>query len=173
VSDNKTNDVGKYKCIFFDLDHTLWDYEKNSAETLVELYAGYGLRDKGVPDAAAFVARFNIINEELWDQYDRGLISSNVIRNERFTRILDPFGGRDETLCANIAADYLRLCPMKGNLMPHAITVLEYLSVRYKLTIITNGFEEIQHQKMTSSKLTGYFENIITSQRAGHRKPSR
>jgi len=56
--------------------------------------------------------------------------------------------------------------------MPHAIDVLNYLSGRYKMAVITNGFEEIQHQKLSSGKLTSYFENIITSQRAGHRKPS-
>jgi putative hydrolase of the HAD superfamily len=173
VNDNNANTDRKYKCIFFDLDHTLWDYETNSGETLVELYHGYGLSDKGVPDADAFVAQFNVVNEALWDQFDRGLIHSDVIRNERFNRVLSPFGIYDKTVAANIAADYLHLCPKKANLMPHALAVLDYLSGRYKLSIITNGFEEVQHQKLSSGKLTGYFENIITSQRAGHKKPAR
>jgi putative hydrolase of the HAD superfamily len=162
----------KYSCIFFDLDHTLWDYEANSNETLVELFTHYNLQPKGVDSCENFTAQFNIVNTQLWDLYDRGSITSEVIRKERFKQILEAFHIRDEKLCADLSHDYLIQCPRKGYLMPHAIGVLDYLSVHYKLSVITNGFDEIQHLKLQSSNLLPYFDHIVTSQRAGCRKPS-
>lgn len=163
----------KYSCIFFDLDHTLWDYETNSKETLEELYGQYNLSEKGVHQFNAFHQRFQEVNATLWELYDTGKIGSEVIRKERFKQILEAFDAYDEQLNQDISHDYLMTCPKKGNLMPGAINVLEYLKDRsYNLSVITNGFEEIQHLKLTSGNLHGYFDHIITSQKAGHRKPA-
>ena len=162
----------KYSCIFFDLDHTLWDYETNSRETLVELYNVYGLMAKGVSSCDDFTSTFSVVNNKLWDLYDRGLANSEVIRKERFKQILQAFNIREDKLCDDLSVDYLDLCPRKGHLMPHAIEVLDYLSVHYKLSVITNGFDEIQNMKMQSTNLLPYFDHIVTSQRAGSRKPS-
>jgi len=163
----------KYKCIFFDLDHTLWDYETNSQVTLLELYQGYDLLSKGVTTFDDFHTEFKKVNAELWYRYDRGLIDSEVIRRERFKKILEPFSAYEVKLSEDISRDYLDICPKKGNLMPRALEVLDYLTQHYRLTIITNGFEDIQHQKVSAGKLDSYFEHIITSQKAGHKKPSR
>lgn len=163
----------KYKCVFFDLDHTLWDYETNSRETLRELYQGYSLQSKGVHTFEDFHGEFRKVNTDLWYLYDRGMIDSDVIRKERFKRILEPFQAYEEKLSASISGDYLDICPKKGNLMPYALEVLNYLTERYRLTIITNGFEEIQHRKLSSGNLHSYFDHIITSQKAGYKKPSR
>jgi YjjG family noncanonical pyrimidine nucleotidase len=162
----------RYSCIFFDLDHTLWDYETNSAETLDELYSQYDLQAKGVSSCDEFTRQFKVVNTKLWDQFDTGVITSDVIRTERFKRVLEPFGINDEGLCDDLTRDYLTLCPRKGHVMPHAVEILDYLSGQYKLSVITNGFEEIQHMKLQSSNLTSYFDHIITSQKAGCRKPS-
>lgn len=163
----------KYKCIFFDLDHTLWDYETNSAETLLELYTSYGLLSKGVPRYEDFLNRFKKVNTDLWSLYDRGLIDSEVIRKERFKQILEPFNAYELKLGEDLSRDYLDICPRKGTLMPHALDTLNYLQQHYRLAVITNGFEEIQHQKLTAGKLHSYFDHIITSQKAGFKKPSR
>lgn len=163
----------KYKCIFFDLDHTLWDYETNAKLTLQELYLQYGLLSKGVHEFEAFHKKFQEVNSALWYHFDRGAITSEVIRRERFKQILEAFNAHEEKLCADLSHDYLNTCPLKGNLMPHAHETLTYLSERYALTIITNGFEEIQHLKLTAGNLHRYFNHIITSQKAGHRKPAR
>jgi putative hydrolase of the HAD superfamily len=162
----------KYACIFFDLDHTLWDYETNSKETLEELYVQYDLKAKGVDSCDRFTIEFKEVNTNLWIQFDTGVITSDVIRTERFKKVLEPFGISDQKLCDDLARDYLLVCPQKGNVMPFAFDVLDYLSGQYRLSVITNGFEEIQHMKLESSGLTPYFEHIITSQRAGCRKPS-
>src|SRR5688572_13112061 len=166
------NEPKKYSCIFFDLDHTLWDYETNSRETLVDLYHHYDLVAKGVSSCDEFTAQFSIVNTKLWDLYDRGIIGSEVIRKERFKQILQTFKISEEKLCEDLSFNYLEQCPRKGHLMPYAKEVLDYLSVHYKLSVITNGFDEIQNMKMQSTNLLPYFDHIITSQRAGCRKPS-
>lgn len=162
-----------YKCIFFDLDHTLWDYEANSSETLFELFHVFSLKEKGVTSFEKFRLRFKEVNLKLWDLYDRGIINSEVIRNERFKKILEPFGAYEKRLADHLSGEYLKICPQKGNVMPHAIKTLEYLSTKYNLTIITNGFEDTQHIKLASAKLGHFFDHVITSQKAGCKKPAK
>lgn len=161
-----------YKCIFFDLDHTLWDYETNSRETLQELYDGHNLLEKGVSDFNSFHQEFRHVNAALWELYDHGKIGSEVIREERFKQILATFQLHDEALNRELSFEYLHTCPKKGNLMPNAIKALQYLAGKYKLSIITNGFEEIQNTKLSAGNLHSYFDHIITSQKAGHKKPA-
>jgi YjjG family noncanonical pyrimidine nucleotidase len=162
-----------YKCVFFDLDHTLWDYEKNSFDTLLDLFNTYRLQSCGINDCSSFQQQFRKTNMELWDLYDNGMITGDVIRHERFRRILANFNIVDENLCNNLSSDYLEDCPKKASLIPHAIETLEYLSQHYQMTVVTNGFEEIQNVKLSTGNLHRFFKHIITSQKAGHRKPSR
>jgi YjjG family noncanonical pyrimidine nucleotidase len=163
----------KYKCIFFDLDHTLWDYETNSREALFDLYGAYGLHERGVTAFNDFCVKFKEVNISLWDKYDRGLITSDVIRKERFKLIFESFNICDDEFCDSISTEYLATCPHKSNVMPMAVETLEYLSKSYRLTIITNGFDEIQHLKLAAGKIDHFFDHLITSQRAGHKKPAR
>jgi YjjG family noncanonical pyrimidine nucleotidase len=165
--------MSDYKCIFFDLDHTLWDYETNSDETLSELFLAYQLPEIGISDCSSFQKQFKKVNLELWDLYDRGIIDSQVIRQERFKKILHHFSIADEKLCSDLSIEYLNTCPKKATLIPHAIQTLEYLTSKYAMTVVTNGFEEIQNIKLTSGNLHRFFDHIITSQKAGHKKPSR
>ncbi|HEY8513815.1 MAG TPA: YjjG family noncanonical pyrimidine nucleotidase [Cyclobacteriaceae bacterium] len=163
----------KYKAIFFDLDHTLWDYETNSRETLTEMYEHHGLANKGVPDAASFANVFRQVNDQLWYQFDRGLITSETIRRERFITVLRAFGIDDTELASELSDDYIHACPRRCNLMPYALDTLQYLSGRYSLTVITNGFDEIQKMKLESGNLASFFNHVVTSQKAGHRKPAK
>lgn len=173
MNDSPIKHGKKYCTVFFDLDHTLWDYETNSCATLTELHERHGLGSKGIPEVQPFLDQFRTVNNELWDRFDSGRITSDVIRKERFQRILAHFGVHDEKLERDLSTDYLDQCPRKGQLMPYATEVLDYLSGRYRLTVITNGFDEIQHLKLTAGNLHGYFDHIVTSQKAGHRKPAR
>lgn len=170
---NKTLRKDHYACIFFDLDHTLWDYETNSKETLRELFISYNLADKGVTDFESFLREFKRVNAELWVLYDAGKIGSEIIRAERFKQILEAFNAFEGKLCSEISHEYLYTCPKKGTLMPDTIKTLDYLSGKYKLSIITNGFEEIQNTKLTSGNLHQYFDHVVTSQQAGFKKPSK
>ena len=166
------NGVKTYKCVFFDLDHTLWDYETNSEEALQELYGRYGLCDSCTP-FEEFYKGFVKINNEIWDSYDRGLIGRDVIRNERFHRVFLNAGLDDYDLSLKFSADYISESPKKTNLVAHAKETLDYLHARYPLYIITNGFDEIQATKIASSGITNYFKGVITSARAGYKKPEK
>jgi YjjG family noncanonical pyrimidine nucleotidase len=161
-----------YKCIFFDLDHTLWDYECNARETLQELHTHYNLMDRGIA-FDEFHRHFATINFQLWELYDRGKIDNTVIREQRFKKVLEQFDVREEKLSAALSYEYFHGCPKKSTLLPYAKEVLIYLSEHYSLTVVTNGFEEIQSVKLSSGNITHYFDHVITSQKAGHKKPAR
>lgn len=160
----------EYRCVFFDLDHTLWDYESNSEQALKELFDQYKLNIGSFKD---FYNTFVTINTAIWNDYDRGLIGRDVIRNERFDRIFKTFGIDDYDLSLQFSADYIRESPKKANLVQHAKDVLDYLLPRYPMYIITNGFEEIQSTKLASSGISDYFKGVVTSARAGCKKPEK
>ncbi|MCX8489650.1 MAG: YjjG family noncanonical pyrimidine nucleotidase [Cyclobacteriaceae bacterium] len=162
----------KYKSIFFDLDHTLWDFETNSRETLLELHTTYQLEQKGI-EKQAFLVTFKKINTDLWHLYDTDKINQEVIRLQRFHRIFQEFDVEAYDLSLQFSADYVSQSPTKGNLLPHAKEVLDHLHLVYPMHIITNGFSEIQSTKMTSSGIEKYFQSVITSEKAGHKKPSK
>lgn len=162
-----------YQCVFFDLDHTLWDYETNAAEALSELYTQYRLDQLGAVPFHSFYQNFVVINTRIWDQYDRGEIHRDVIRNDRFNQVFQQSGINNYDLSLKFSHDYIQESPKKGALVPHARDVLDYLKEKYPMYIITNGFEEIQGTKMASSGITHYFDGVITSARAGHKKPSK
>src|SRR5688572_18040666 len=88
----------KYKCVFFDLDHTLWDYEKNAKEALYEVYMHHDLASCGIGDPEVFYQQFRAVNLALWDLYDRDLITQDFIRTERFKQILEHFSAYNESL---------------------------------------------------------------------------
>jgi putative hydrolase of the HAD superfamily len=161
-----------YKHLFFDLDRTLWDFEKNSHEVLLELYLKYDLLAKGIVDSKVFIERYKHHNEKLWDLYRQNKIEKDKLRDERFKITLDEFGINSPELAANLGVDYLAHCPNKTNLFPYVHSTLNYLKDRYALHIITNGFQEVQYQKLENSNLIDYFEQIITSEQVGFKKPS-
>lgn len=163
----------KYKHVFFDLDRTLWDFETNSAEMLTELIGRYKLREKGLSSTEAFLGVYRKINHDLWDDYRRGLIDKATLRHERFKRALQQFGLYEQQLCDNFNNDYVRESPLKTTLFPHAKECLTYLTGKYKVHIITNGFEETQHIKIRHAELGHYFTEVITSERAGYKKPDK
>ncbi len=163
----------KYRCLLFDLDHTLWDFETNSAETLEELFYAHRLTEAGVASFAQFYDAFVIENTRLWELYDLGKIHRDVIRLERFKTILHSLGIDDYALSRKLSDEYINQSPRKGALMPNAIETLNYLTSKYPMTIVTNGFDEIQATKLASSGITSYFKSIVTSARAGHKKPAK
>ena len=162
----------KYKHIFFDLDRTLWDFEHNSHKTLLELYKSYNLKEKGVASSLEFIKTYKTHNSKLWDLYRVDKIAQKDLRRERFQRTLSDFGINDFDLSEKIGEDYIQVCPRKNKLYPFAIEVLDYLRERYELHIITNGFDKTQHIKLEHSNLKPYFNQIITSEKTGVKKPN-
>lgn len=161
----------KYKHIFFDLDRTLWDFESNSVIALEEIYKNRKIENyKVVFDD--FVNYYKEYNHHLWDLYKLGRIKKAYLREERFRGTLKHFGIESEELAEQVSQDYIYLSPRKTKLFPNSIEVLSELSKRYKLHIITNGFNEVQFVKMENSGLTPFFEQVITSEMIGVQKPN-
>lgn len=161
-----------YKHLFFDLDHTLWDFDRNSAESIAEIYSTYHLSDLGVPSADVFAEQFIIINRKLWREYDLDLIGHEYIREHRFPLVMKALGIEDTSSCADMNTEYLRLLPRKAHLTDSAREILDYLQGRYRMHIITNGFADIQAVKMASAEIAHYFEEVVTTQSADAKKPN-
>lgn len=160
-----------YKHVFFDLDRTLWDFEKNAWEAYCEIYEKYDLRQQGVTSIEAFTQSYLAHNDVLWALYRDGKIEKEFLRSRRFELTLLDFGIEDFSLAEKIGIDYITISPQKTNLFPHSIEILNYLKPKYPLHIITNGFEEVQYKKLKNSKLDVFFNHIITSEAAGCKKP--
>lgn len=161
------------KHIFFDLDHTIWDFDKNAAETLLELYRHYKLDELGLHSADEFILNYTLNNHALWADYHLGKITKEHLRAERFKRTFVQMGIVPALVPLQFEEDYVRLSPTKTNLFEGSIKVLEYLQERYELHIITNGFKETTITKMNRSGLNPYFKNIIISEDVGFNKPHR
>lgn len=162
-----------YQHILFDLDHTLWDYDTNAKETLYELYDEYGLGSFGYFSVEQLIDSFFRINQELWAQYNVGEISKYYIRQQRFGLVFSSLGLPEKFCPADFDKKFILSCPLKTNVIPNALEVLEYLAPKYKMHIITNGFNDVQGAKMTNSGLGSYFQHVVTSESCGAKKPSK
>ena len=161
----------KYKHIFFDLDRTLYDFDKSTHDTFLELFNKFNLYEKGVKPFERFFQTYSKINLELWDQYRKEKIEKAFLNVHRFYLTLKEFDVDDRDLAARFANDYLALSPLKKCLFPGVMKTLEYLSDKYRLHIITNGFEEVQTEKIKANGLNKYFTTVTTSEEAGVKKP--
>ncbi len=168
----KTKEMSKtYKHIFFDLDHTLWDFERSAEETKRELFETLKLKDKGIVSYEAFREKYVGINLALWALYREDKIAKDDLNFRRFNDTLCEFGIQDRTLGEAMAYGFTEGISSKTSLFPFAIEILEYLYPKYLLHIITNGFEEVQFRKLKNSGMDHYFTNVITSEEAGSKKP--
>ena len=159
------------KHIFFDLDHTLWDFEKNSEEALSEIIAKCQNDCEFNFTLQEFLDVYKPLNELMWELYRENKITKEDLRIRRFGDALIHFGITDVKIAQFIADEYVKISPRKTNLFPHAMDALEYLSNKYKLHIITNGFAEIQSTKLKMSKIDIFFDEVITSEAIGVKKP--
>ncbi len=164
--------IRKYKHIFFDLDHTLWDFKKNSSSTLLEIIDVFKLNSR-VTNLDKWIVDFSEYNNNVWDKYERGMLKKSELRLERFRLLLASVGIVDEELVYNISSFYLENSPKKSALMPGAKECLNYLYGNYNLHIISNGFFEIQQIKLQSSGISQFFKSLTTSDRILAAKPDR
>jgi len=167
----RMNEVKKYKHLFIDLDRTLWDFEKSAQQTFETIYLKYNLKKLGVPSLEEFDKYYTEHNNRLWGYYRKGEIKKEILSVQRFELTLKDFSIEDDELAINIAFDYINLSPTMVNLFPYTHEILSYLKSKYILHIITNGFEEVQQNKLDYASLRQYFTHIITSEIAGVKKP--
>jgi putative hydrolase of the HAD superfamily len=164
----------KYKHLFFDLDHTLWDFDANARATLQQLHIDLKLVDKGVHDFELFHKNYLQHNDKLWARYRNGYIRQEELRLKRMWLTLLDFRITDEALARQLSELFLQLLPARSILFPDTTEVLQYLTDKgYQLHLITNGFEETQHSKLKNSGLDIFFREVVTSECSNSLKPQK
>jgi len=155
--------------IFFDLDHTLWDFEKNSALAFIKVFETHKIHI----DVPQFLKVYEPINLNYWKLYRDEQITKQQLRRGR---LKDAFKLLDLEFPIQIidalAVSYIDFLPHHNHLFPGTVELLEYLKPNYKLHIITNGFEEVQSKKLINSKIDSYFNTVTNSERVGVKKPN-
>ena len=155
--------------IFFDLDHTLWDFEKNSALTFEKIFSENNI-DVNIVD---FLEVYVPLNLQYWKLYRNEKVSKEALRYERLKKPFDAIGySVSDAVIDTLATAYIDNLSEFNHLFEGTFELLDYLKEKYTLHIITNGFEEVQNKKMVNSKLYHYFDQIITSESVGVKKPN-
>jgi YjjG family noncanonical pyrimidine nucleotidase len=157
------------KAVFFDLDHTLWDFEKNSELALKKIFA-----DNNVEvDLVAFLKEYVPINSKYWKLYRDGNITQQELRYGRLKEAFDNIGYTiHNELIHILSKQYVDNLPLHNHLYEGALEILDYLKPKYSLHIITNGFQELQDRKLKNANIDHYFTTITNSEIAGCKKPN-
>jgi putative hydrolase of the HAD superfamily len=162
-----------YKHLFFDLDHTIWDFDSNAKSTLADLYV-QGLQEKTNVPFQDFYDRYIFHNAHLWARYEKGFIGVEELKWKRMWRTLLDFKIADEALSKEISVQFLEILPTKKEVFPYTFEILEYLTKKkYTLHLITNGFVHTQNLKLKNSGLDKYFTEMITSEASNSLKPKK
>ncbi len=153
--------------LFFDLDRTLWDFETNSRMVLQELYRTYQI-ERFFPNFLLFYKKYQEVNEEMWQQYYRKEITKEDVRLLRFYNTI----GAEKAKCQQMSEEYIENSVLQTAVFPNTHEVLATLQERgYTMHILSNGFREVQHTKLSNCKLATFFDTVTTSEDAQHHKP--
>jgi len=154
--------------VFFDLDHTLWDFDRNSELALRRVFTNHQI-ELNVSD---FIKVYEPINLQYWRMFRKDLISKDELRRGRLIETFDFFNMKFPlAYIDSLAKSYIEELPVDNHLFSGTLETLGYLSNKYNLHIITNGFQEVQHLKLKNSGIAKYFNTITTSEEAGVKKP--
>lgn len=159
-----------YKSLFIDLDDTLWAFSENARDSFREVYVQCRL-DRYFDAFDQFYALYEERNQTLWSIYAAGKIDKEELNRQRFLYPLLQVGVNDPALAKTYSEAFFEIIPTKSKLMPFAKEALEYLSGRYRLYILSNGFREMQIRKMQSAAITPYFRKVVLSEDIGVHKP--
>ena len=158
----------KVQHIFFDLDHTLWDFEKNSGATFKSIFKEWNFEFS----LEVFLDFYNPINHYYWKQYRENIISEVELRYLRLEKTFEAMKvSFTPSLLERVAELYIQQLSTHTELFEDTISVLEYLSSKYTLHIITNGFEHVQQRKLENSRIPRFFKTVLTAEKIGVKKP--
>ncbi len=164
----------EYKHLFFDLDHTLWDFDTNAKSSLTDIYSEFGLGEKVTPQFEDFYQQYIYHNEILWSRYQKGFISADELKWKRMWRTLLDFKIGDEQLAKSLSIRFLDILPTKKEVFPYTKEILQYLTKKgYVIHLITNGFEKTQWSKIRNSGLDTFITHVITSEGSNSLKPQK
>jgi len=156
--------------VFFDLDHTLWDFDKNSELTFESIFN----RNHPGVEITAFIEIYVPINQACWKLYQYDKITHAELRYNRLRQSFDALNYTiSDAQIETIAQEYIQSLPENNHLFDGTFEILDYLSKEYKLHIITNGFADVQYKKISNSNIGSYFQTITNSEMAGVKKPNR
>ena len=157
------------KHIFFDLDHTLWDFETNSAQAFEFIFKENGIE----VNIDEFLIHYKPINLKYWKLYREDRVSKKLLRYKRLKETFDLLSYRiSDPKIDLLSKVYIDNLSNYNTLFDGAVDILNYLSPKYGLHIITNGFDEVQTKKMNTSGILEFFDKIITSESVGVKKPN-
>ncbi|TYA69795.1 YjjG family noncanonical pyrimidine nucleotidase [Seonamhaeicola marinus] len=155
--------------VFFDLDHTLWDFDRNSALTFKKIF---NLNTLEV-DVDKFLEYYKPINLEYWRLYREDKIDKESLRFGRLNDAFLAIGVKiDKDIILKLSDDYITYLTTFNHLFDDTKDILNYLKDKYTLHIITNGFEEVQHKKLVRSGIDGFFKTVTNSEMVGVKKPN-
>ena len=163
-----------YKHLFFDLDHTLWDFDTNAKNTIIDLFSEFELNRTVTPHFNDFYNKYLYHNKILWDRYQKGFIGIDELKWKRMWRTLLEFKVGDEQLAKNLSTRFLEILATKKEVFPYTLEILQYLKGKnYSLHLITNGFEKTQWNKLRNCQIDHFFIEVITSEATNAAKPEK
>jgi putative hydrolase of the HAD superfamily len=157
------------KHIFFDLDHTLWDFDKNSKLTFEQIFKIHGLSI----EIDTFIEVYEPINLNYWKLYREERVTKADLRYGRLKETFDAINiVVEDNLIHKLSVSYIDYLTTYNHLFEGTRDILNYLSDKYHLHIITNGFEEAQERKLKNAEIRHYFKTITNSEMVGVKKPN-
>ena len=173
-----------YRAVFIDWDDTIGDFHGAAKKALQEMYEKYHLCDY-FASHEEFISLYKPHNIELWDKYGKDLVSKEYLSFDRFfyplmhgskvcERLLYDKVLRMD-LCAlaeRLSEDFLHMTTAHFALLEGAEEIVRYLAAKYPLTVVTNGFVEVQYEKFDKSGLKDCFAHIVLSEEVGCQKPN-
>lgn len=155
--------------VFFDLDHTLWDFDKNSGLAYAKIFEEYSIQ----ADLESFLSIYEPINFQYWKWFREERVTKKQLRYGRLKKTFDALHIKvTDTLIDRLAEDYIKYLPDNNYLFEGAFEILEYLNAKYALHIITNGFHQVQNLKLNNSKIAPFFDTVTSSEAVGVKKPN-
>ena len=160
--------IHKITDVFFDLDHTLWDFETNSYFAYKSLFEKHNIP----VDIDDFEKVYQPINKQFWDDYSKGLKDKETVKYGRISATFEVLNIElSGDVIHSLGDGYLDFLKIQTHLMPGSLEILDYLKGKYRLHILTNGFKEVQGDKMQHSGLVDYFDTLVSSEEVGKLKP--
>lgn len=157
------------KALFFDWDHTLWDHDRNAKEVIFDLLDEFSLPQTVHKSKEELWSIFHLVNDQIWSEYQLGQISQQTLRETRFLRFFQKVNFQGPA--QEFSEQFLYRTPRKTHVFDGVHELIPELAQRFPLFILTNGFDDIQHVKVSGTGLSPYFQSIITSEMAGAKKP--
>jgi len=161
-----------YEHLFFDWDHTLWDFETNSRQVLNNIFYEYNLRQFGILSPEHFMDVYMPINYRMWKMFREGEIDTQTVKYKRFEETFKEFGVLDMELVMDVKSYYLNGLPLGGALMPNVVETLTELKGQFQMHVVTNGFLEVTEHKIKHSDIGSFFQTILSAEEVGVLKPN-